>query len=369
MSTNTSLPIESMEALLRESEQIRALRPGELVQGLIMRVDHEGILVSIGNKSEGIVSGREMRSLSEEEMSSLKVGMEILTRVLEAEGEDGSIILSVDRAKEEIGWVALEKQFASGESITVDGTITGFNRGGALVDVNGLNGFIPVSHLGWSQRGPNGVDDEAILQRVGESVRLKIIEVDRSKKRAIFSEKSVIQEERESQKERILQEIQEGDIRKGKISGVSDFGAFVDLGGADGLIHISELSWEPVEAIGDIVKVGEEVNVYVLKVDHESKRIALSLRRIGPEPWATIPDRYQVDQLISATITKLTNFGAFARIEGSVEGLIHISELSYNIISHPKEIVTEGDILTLKILKIEPERKRLALSLKQAEDI
>lgn len=124
-----------------------------------------------------------------------------------------------------------------------------------------------------------------------------------------------------------------------------------------------------MEAIGDIVKVGEEVNVYVLKVDHESKRIALSLRRIGPEPWATIPDRYQVDQLISATITKLTNFGAFARIEGSVEGLIHISELSYNIISHPKEIVTEGDILTLKILKIEPERKRLALSLKQAEDI
>jgi small subunit ribosomal protein S1 len=369
LSTNTSLPIENMEALLRETEQIRALRPGELVQGVIMRVDHEGILVSIGNKSEGIVSSREMRSLSEEEMSSLQVGVEILTRVLEAEGEDGSTILSVDRAKEEVGWVQIEKQFASGESITVDGTITGFNRGGALVDVNGLKGFVPISHLVWNQRGPNGVDDEEMLKRVGESVHLKIIEVDRSKKRAIFSEKAAIQEDRESQKERILQELQEGEIRKGRISGISGFGAFVDLGGADGLIHISELSWEPVEAIENVVKVGEEVSVYVMKVDHESRRIALSLRRTVPEPWDTVPDRYQVDQLISGTVTKLTNFGAFARIEGSVEGLIHISELSYNIISHPKEMVKEGDILTLKILKIEPERKRLALSLKQAEDI
>jgi small subunit ribosomal protein S1 len=369
VSTNASLPVENMEALLREAEQIKAISPGELVQGVIMRVDHEGILVSIGNKSEGIVSSREMRSLSEEEISSLKIGEDILTRVLEAEGEDGSTILSVDRAKEEMGWLNIEKQFSSGESVTVQGTITGFNRGGALVDVNGLKGFVPISHLGWTQRSSDSGEEDEMEHRTGESVHLKIIEVDRSKKRAIFSEKAALQAERESQKERILQELQEGEVRRGRVSGICDFGAFVDLGGADGLIHISELSWEPVESTEQVLNVADEIDVYVLKVDKDNKRIALSLRRTGPEPWDTVPDRYQVDQLISGTITKLTNFGAFARIEGSVEGLIHISELSYNMISHPKEVVKEGDVLTLKILKIEPERKRLALSLKQAEEL
>lgn len=364
MSTNTSLPVENMEALLREADQIKSVRPGELVQGVIMRVDQEGILVSIGNKSEGIVSSREMRSLSDEELSSLKIGEEILTRVLEPEREDGSAILSVDRAKEEIGWLAIEKKFINGESVA--GTIIGFNRGGALVDVNGLKGFVPISHLGWAQRAPSGVEEDETEQRIGENVHLKIIEVDRSRNRAIFSEKAILQEARQSQKERILQELQEGEIRRGKVTSICDFGAFVDLGGADGLIHISELSWEPVQSTDQVVNVADEVDVYVMKIDQESKRIALSLRRTGPEPWDTVPDRYQVDQLISGTITKLTNFGAFARLEGSVEGLIHISELSYNIINHPKDVVKEGDVLTLKILKIEPERKRLALSLKQA---
>jgi small subunit ribosomal protein S1 len=313
-----------------------------------------------------MVSSREMRSLSEEELSSLKVGEEILTRVLETEREDGSAVLSVDKAKEEKGWLVIEQKFSSGE--WVEGTITGFNRGGALVNVNGLQGFVPISHLGGVQRGANGGVEE-MERRIGESVHLKIIEVDRFKKRAIFSEKVALQEERESQKERILQELREGEVRRGRVTGICDFGAFVDLGGADGLIHISELSWEPVQSTSQVLNVADEVDVYVMKVDQNSRRIALSLRRTGPAPWDTVPDRYQVDQLISGTITKLTNFGAFARIEGSVEGLIHISELSYNMIHHPKEVVKEGDVLTLKILKIEPERKRLALSLKQAEEI
>ncbi|MFH1560353.1 MAG: S1 RNA-binding domain-containing protein [Chloroflexota bacterium] len=367
VSTNTSLPVEDMETLLREAELEKVIRRGELVQGVIMRVDQEGILVSIGNKSEGIVSSKEMRSLSEEELSSLKVGEEILTQVLETEREDGSAILSVDKAKEGIGWLDIEQKFSSRES--VEGTIMGFNRGGALVDVNGLKGFVPISHLGGGQRGSNDGWEEEMERRVGESVHLKIIEVDRFKKRAIFSEKVALQEERESQKERILQELQEGEVRRGRVTGICDFGAFVDLGGADGLIHISELSWEPIQSTSQVLNVADEVDVYVMKVDHDSKRIALSLRRTGPEPWDTVPDRYQVDQLISGTITKLTHFGAFARIEGSVEGLIHISELSYDMINHPKEVVREGDVLTLKILKIEPERKRLALSLKQAEEI
>jgi len=364
VSNNSSLPVENMEALLRESESVRIARRGELVQGVIMRVDHEGILVSIGNKSEGIVSSREMRSLSEEELTSLKVGDEILTRVVEAERGDGSAILSVDQAKEEEAWLSIEQKLGDGEF--VEGTITGLNRGGALVDVNKLKGFVPISHLGGFQRGGNGGFEEEMEHRVGELVWLKVLEVDRFKKRAIFSERLALQEKRESQKEQILQELEEGQVRRGKVTGICEFGAFVDLGGADGLLHISELSWEPVQSADQILKVSDEIDVYVMKVDRDKRRIALSLRRTGPEPWDSVSDKYREDQLISGTVTKLTHFGAFARLEGSVEGLIHISELSYNMINHPKEVVKEGDVLTLKILKIEVERKRLALSLKQA---
>jgi small subunit ribosomal protein S1 len=361
---NSAPAVENMEALLRESEQMRAIRNGDLVQGVVMRVDREGILVGIGNKSEGVVPTKEMRSLSEEELASLKVGDEILTRVMEAEREEGAAVLSIDKAREEMSWLAVADNLENGEPVT--GTITGFNRGGALVDVSGLRGFVPTSHLAWAPK--NSGDDDA-GNRIGESVQLKVIEVDRARRRAVFSEKVAIQEQRQFLKEQILRELEPGEVRRGRVSGVSDFGAFVDLGGADGLIHISELSWEPVRSTDQVVKVGDEVDVYVLKVDMESKRIALSLKRLAPEPWETVPERYRVDQLVSATVTKLTNFGAFARVEGSVEGLIHISELSYNTISHPNDVVREGDLLTLRILKIEPERKRLALSLKQAEGI
>ena len=353
-----------MESLLRESEQMRAIRSGDLVQGVVMSVDRDSILVGIGNKSEGIVPAKEMRSLSEEDFASLKVGDEILTSVMEAERADGAAILSVDRAREEISWLNVADKLDSGEPVT--GTITGFNRGGALVDVSGLKGFVPTSHLAWA---PRSSGDDADEGRVGENIQLKVIEVDRARRRAVFSEKVAIQEYRQSRKEQLLQDLEPGETRRGRVSGVSDFGAFVDLGGADGLIHISELSWEPVRSTEDVVNVGDEVDVYVLKVDMDTKRIALSLKRLAPEPWDSVPDRYHVDQLVDATVTKLTNFGAFARLEGSVEGLIHISELSYSTVSHPREVVREGDQLTLRILKIEPERKRLALSLKQAEGI
>ena len=365
MSTNTSPPVESMAALLEEADLIKVVRRGEIVRGMVMRIDQEGILVSVGHKSEGLVPPREMRSLRAEDISALRVGDEIFTRVVVTENEEGTLILSLDQAREEAGWRTVEESFSAGG--LVEAVITGHNRGGMLVDVDGLGGFVPISHVGGFHRSGN--EDESDLEnRVGETVHLKVIEVERARKRAIFSEKVALQEERESQKERVLQELQEGEVRKGKVTSVCNFGAFVDLGGADGLIHISELSWEPVQATEDVVAVGDEVEVYVMKVDQEARRIALSLRRMSPEPWDTLAERYQVDQLVTGTITKLTHFGAFARIEGSVEGLIHISELSNRVINHPKEVVSEGDVLTLKILKIEPERKRLALSIRQAEE-
>ena len=197
---------------------------------------------------------------------------------------------------------------------------------------------------------------------------MKVLEINRGRNRAILSERQAVQALRDERKAKLIKELTEGEVRRGKVTGISSFGAFVDLGGADGLIHISELSWSPVGSPDEVVKVGEEVDVYVLRVDAKNKKIALSLKRLHQEPWETINEHYQVGEIVEATVTKLTDFGAFARLEGSVEGLIHISELSGRVVSHPRDVVREGDDVRVKILRIEPERRRLGLSLKQAEE-
>jgi len=177
-----------------------------------------------------------------------------------------------------------------------------------------------------------------------------------------------MEQQRDERKAKLIEELSVGEVRRGKVTGISSFGAFVDLGGADGLVHISELSWKPVNTPNEIVSVGQEVDVYVLKVDAENRKIALSIRRLQPEPWETLNERHEVGDMVDATVTKLTNFGAIARVEDSVEGLIHISELSDRVVNHPREVVREGDEVRLRILRIEPERRRLGLSLKQADE-
>ena len=358
-----------MGALLDSVDFMRPLRRGQVVEGVVMRADPDGILVNIGHKAEGIVPPGEMRSLSPEDLARIKVGDEIVTVVVRTDTPEDSVILSVDRAVAERGWRNLEKAQEDGDIL--EGTIVGFNRGGAIVDVEGVQGFVPVSQLVTVSR-ENCKDPEEPGQRsrttedVGKVLRLKVLELNRGRNRAIFSERQAVQEWREAQKARLIQELREGEVRRGRVTGISSFGAFVDLGGADGLIHISELSWAQVGSPDEVVQVGQELDVYVLKVDAENKRIALSLKRLQPEPWETIHERYQVGEIIEATITKLTDFGAFARVEDAIEGLVHISELSHRMIQHPREVVREGDTVRLKILRIEPERRRLGLSLKQA---
>jgi len=310
----------------------------------------------------------------------------------------------------------------------VTGVILGFNRGGAIVESEGVQGFVPMSQLISVSRSqireaqeprrpveetptdavkaelsadepeapetasadepeapetasadepeapetaPVDEPEPPVSPDIGKELEIKVLEVNRSRNRAIFSERQVVQGKREEQKARLIEELTEGEIRRGKVTGISSFGAFVDLGGADGLIHISELSWNQVSSPEEVVQVGNEVDVFVLRVDAENKKIALSLRRLQPEPWDSINEQYNVGDVVPATVTKLTNFGAFARVEGaegSVEGLIHISELSSRMISHPREVVREGDAVKLKILRIEPERRRLGLSLVQAQE-
>ena len=357
-------PSQGMADLLEEVEAFRSLRMGEVVQGQVMRVDQDSILVNIGHKSEGLIPQREMRSLSEKDLQALQVGDEILASVVEPAGEEGQVILSLDQAREEQGWRTLEQHLEDGQPLKA--CITGFNRGGAIVDVGGVQGFVPLSQLAPIPRG-DGDSQQALARRVSEQVSLKVLEVDRRRNRAVLSERTALQEQRREQKDQFLQELREGETRRGRVTGISSFGAFVDLGGADGLIHISEMAWEPVRSPEDVVHVGQEVEVYVLRVDRESQRIALSLRRLHPEPWDDIAQRYQVGQMVTGTVTNLVTFGAFARLEGGIEGLIHISELSDRLLHHPKEVVKEGDILTLRIVSLEPERRRIGLSVKQAD--
>ena len=398
-----------MGELLEQMDAIKPLRRGDVVEGVIMRADGDGILVNIGHKAEGIVPAGEMRSLSKEERAAITVGDEIVTLVVKGETADQAAILSVDRAAGEKGWQVLTKAMEAGE--TVVGKILGFNRGGAIVDVEKVNGFVPMSQLvsiprssfqppppapteelppAPTEEPPSTPAEEGELAEEGEPVEaeestdeseneeqpshigkelsLKILEVDRGRNRAIFSERRLVQEERDERKAKLIEELTEGETRRGKVTGISRFGAFVDLGGADGLVHISELSWSPVRAPEDVVSVGDEFDVYVLRVDAENKKIALSLRRLQPEPWQTITEQFEVGDIVDATVTKLTNFGAFARVEGSVEGLIHISELTPATITHPKEVVGEGDAVKVKILRIEPERRRLGLSIRRVEE-
>ena len=277
--------------------------------------------------------------------------------------ESSSASAGVKSDHGEAAWVVLEELVEKGGTVT--GTITGYNRGGAVVDVDGVQAFVPLSQT----IIPPGEDHEASLAaRVGEEVTLKVLEVNRRRNRAVLSERAALREQRESLKDKLLDSLQEGEVRKGQVTGVSSFGAFVDLGGADGLVHISELSWVPVASVEDAVHVGDEIDVYVLRVDREARRIALSIRRLQPTPWEQAADRFELNQLVTGTVTKLTDFGAFARIEDTIEGLIHVSELTERHIQHPREVVAVGDTMMLRIVNIDPERHRLGLSLKQVEE-
>ena len=370
--TQDDSPLD-MQQLLDEME-FKSLRRGEIVEGTVMRADPEGIYLDIGHKEEGFIPPNEMRTLESGQLEAINEGDPLIAFVIRPDSQDGPI-LSIDKAKGEEGWRDLQKYMEADE--TIEGKIIGFNRGGCILEVANVQGFVPmsqlvtISHDNFNQSSEDAGDTEdssAGSEFVGSPLTVKVLEVNRSRNRAIFSERSAMREQREAQKAALIEELHEGEIRKGRVTGISNFGAFVDLGGADGLIHISELSWGMVNSPEEIVSVGQELDVYVLRVDRDTMKIALSLRRMQPEPWDTIYDRYQVGDVVSATVTKLADFGAFARLEDSIEGLIHVTELTNAVVTHPREVVSEGDAIKVKILRIEMERKRLGLSLKQADE-
>ncbi len=358
--------ILDMGALLDagEAPEPRQLRRGEVIEGAVMSIERDGVLidlVDIGSKSEGVVPVQEMHSLGSDPLSRLSIGEQVLAYVLTPETDDGQVQLSIDRARGEQGWRILQERFESGEIFEAE--ITGFNKGGLLANVEGVNTFIPMSQVVGAKPGSDGANP--LSDQVGRVLRMKVIEINRRRNRAILSERAAMQEWRAEQKERLLGELTEGEVRRGKVTSIRNFGVFVDLGGADGLAHLSELSWDRNADPEDLFSVGQELDVFVMRIDRENKKIALSVRRAAPEQWQDLISRYEVGDVVPGVVTKVVAFGAFTRLPGPVEGLAHVSELVDRRINSPDEILTEGDVVPLKIVRIEHDRHRLGLSLRE----
>lgn len=352
-----------MEQFLNDpAHDYRNLKYGDTVDGTIMRIDKDEILVDIGAKAEGIVPSREMQSLLAEDRAALQIGSELLVFVVQSEDKEGRAILSVDKARQEKSWRTLQTAYEKGDVITA--RVVNYNKGGLLVNLEGVRGFVPASQVNGISRGPETQKQSDMARMVNTDLQLKVIEINRNRNRLILSERQAVQEARETKKDELLSRLSEGDVRTGTVSSVCDFGAFVDIGGADGLVHLSEISWSRVKHPAEVLKPGDKVQVSILSIDHDRKRIALSIKRTQSEPWTRAGERYQLGQIVEGTITQLASFGAFARIEDGIEGLIHISEMGDERIQHPKEVVAEGDIVQARIIRIDPARKRMGLSLR-----
>jgi len=356
-----------MEQFLNDpSHDYKSLKYGDVMDGVIMHLDREEILVDIGSKSEGIVPSREYSSLSSEERQALAVGDTILVFVVQPENPEGHAVVSIDRARQEKSWRRLQELHEANEVIEAE--VTNYNKGGLLVNLDGVRGFVPASQVTEIRGGDEASKQADMARLIGSSLPLKVIEINRHRNRLILSERQAVQERRDVMKERLIDELSEGEVRKGRVSSICDFGAFVDIGGADGLVHLSELSWSRVRHPSEVLRVGQEVDVYVLGINAQEKKIALSIKRTQAEPWSRVAAAYEVGQLVRGTVTQLANFGAFARIEDGIEGLIHVSELVDDRVSHPKQVVSEGDDLLLRIIRIDPQRRRMGLSLRRALD-
>jgi len=358
--------IGTMLGLMSDAaSEFRTLQRGDVVEGVVVSADRDGVLVDIGTKSEGMVPAGEAQGLIDH--GEIHVGAEVLVYVVQPEDQDGHVVLSVNRARAERGWRTMQHLFDDGQVFEAE--VIDHNKGGLIVNADGVRGFIPLSQVA-GVRLDGSTEDEVgdkLASMVGQTIPVKVLEINRRRNRLILSERQAVQERRGLRKDQLINELKEGEVRHGRVSSLCDFGAFVDLGGADGLVHLSELAWRQVSHPREVLQVGQEVDVYVLNVDREKKKIALSLRRLQPEPWTTIAERFSPGDVVEGTITKLATFGAFARVEDGIEGLIHISELGEGHIVHPRNVVKEGDRVTLRVLRVEPERRRLALSMRQVD--
>jgi len=358
-------------ASLLESEGLEIDFPtqGEIRQGVVASVTPGQILVSVGTKSEGVISGKEYELIPSDELANLKIGQEIPVFVINPEDSNGNLVLSYMRAREEEGWQIVENMVAKKESF--HSSIIGFNKGGLIVPVGGLRGFVPSSQISFSRRSTMTGDtpEQRWSKMIGQEIDVVVIEVDKERRRLILSERQASSESRDSVKDRVIEELKEGQVYAGRVTSLADFGVFVNVNGADGLVHLSEISWDRIQHPSEVLKVGQEVKVKVITIDREKRRIGLSIRQLQSDPWDQKVTIFQEGQLVEGTITRLTKFGAFARLTDDIEGLIHISEISEKRIEHPREVLKEGDTYTLRVLKIDTTNHRIGLSLRRVDSM
>ncbi len=347
-------------AMLEESFAFEQPERGDLLSGIVLAIDNLGMIVDCGLKRDGVVPRSDL-----ERMDGVvyKVGDEILVMVLHPEDQDGNLVISVSQARQGEDWVKAEELMESTE--VWEGVVQDANRGGLIVPFGNLRGFVPASHVMDLPRGLNENDRKNYMTNlIGKNVAVKVIEVNRKRRRLVLSQRDAQRGRRDSRKELLLGELKEGEVRQGVVSGLRDFGAFVDLGGADGLIHISELAWYRVKHPREVLAVGDEVEVYVLRLDQDGKRIGLSMKRLQPNPWALVDEMYHVGQLVEGEVSRVAQFGAFVSLKPGIEALLHTSQMAEPPPEDPTGLLHEGQYLLMRIITIESHRQRLGLSLK-----
>lgn len=366
-------PTTMEELLAFAGAPIKNLKSGDVLDGIVVRVDPDEVLVDIGGKSEGVVSSRELHGRNGEEGPALNVGDTVLVYVMQPESEDGHVVLSIRRAGLERKWRTMQEQLDAGTII--EATVIDHNKGGLIVDC-GIRGFVPISQIVDFPRRPAGDAPRDAIQEiaeklqpyVGRKLRMKILEVNRKGNRLILSEKVAHYEERREKRDELFSTLSVGQKVSGSVRSIAPFGLFIDLGGIDGLIHKSEISWSKVANPEADYKVGDSIDAEVIDINTERGRISLSIRKLQPDPWHAAIADIKIGDFVEGTITKLVNFGAFVRVRDGLEGLIHISELSHNRVLHPGDVVKDEQTLKLKVISLDSERHRLGLSLKQAEE-
>jgi small subunit ribosomal protein S1 len=346
----------TMEDLLREDQNsIRALAHGDIVDGVVVRVDPDEVLVDIGAKSEGIISNRELSARGEQPVT-LNSGDQVKVYIIQPEDEHGNVVLSLRKARAEGIWQAVAEKESEGEIL--DAEVREQNKGGLIVNIMGLRGFLPSSQVARQFSGN-------LMELVGTKIPVKILEVNRKRNRLIVSQRAAQDEDRARQREELFEKLKVGDVITGKVSGVTSYGAFVNLGGADGLIHISELSWDRINNVSDVLTVGDELSVKVIKLDPELSRISLSLRQMSQDPWDTIEQQFPPGKAVPGIVTKTKKYGAFLQIADGVEGLLHISELSWDHVERTEDVLKVGEEVEVMVLSADKVRRRISLSLRQ----
>lgn len=362
--SNVAEPDMDFLTMLEESFIDQPMR-GDIVVGVIQSIDSLGMLVDVGMKRDGVVSRNDLERLGDE--ANFAVGDEVPVLIVRPEDDEGNMIVSVAQAKQNEDWLRAEELMNSEE--IWDGEVADANRGGLIVPFGNLRGFVPASHVTNLPRGLNEEERTEYLRgMIGDPISIKVIEVNRRRRRLVLSQREAQRELRDANKDELLAKLAEGETRKGTVSGLRDFGAFVDLGGADGLIHISELAWHRVKHPREVLRVGQEVEVYVLRLDQEGRRIGLSLKRLQPNPWSQVDEMYHVGQVIEGVISRVTQFGAFVSMEPGIEALLHASQIADPAPENPADLLHDGQAIQARIISIEPHRQRLGLSIRDIDN-